>query len=52
MFVPRVGVMVLTSGRGDAMSALSLVDLVMGGMNCLSAGASDSMAGLFVIALA
>ena len=43
--------MVLTGGRGDAMSALSLVDLVMGGMNCLSAGTSDSVAGLFVIAL-
>ena len=52
MFVLRVGVMVLTGGRGDAMSALSLVDLVMGGMNCLLAGASDSVAGLFVIALA
>ena len=26
---------VLRCGRGDAMSALSLVDLVMGGMNSL-----------------
>ena len=43
--------MVLRGGRGDAMSALSLVDLVMGGMNSLSAGASDSVAGLFVTAL-
>ena len=44
--------MVLTGGRGDAMSALSLVDLVMGGMNSLSAGAPDSVAGLVMTALA
>ena len=50
--MPKVGVMVLQGGRGNAMSALSLVDLVMGGMNSLLAGAPDSMAGLVVTALA
>ena len=48
----RVGVMVLRGGRGNTMSALSLVDLVMGGMNSLLAGAPDSVAELVMTALA